>query len=85
MLVSLHDQKFGAKNCKTNCKLSFFLTVNASQLLLFINRATGSRGDVFVVRTSKPVEIMGYFDRVDDRVTVSLQILYTTNQETRGY
>ena len=39
MLVSLHDQKFGAKNCKTNCKLSFFLTVNASQLLLFINRA----------------------------------------------
>ena len=45
---------------------------------------TGSRGDVFVVRTSKPVEIMGYFDRVDDRVTVSLQILYTANQETEG-
>ena len=46
--------------------------------------STGSRGDVFVVRTSKPVEIMGYFDRVDDRVTVSLQILYTANQETEG-
>ena len=45
---------------------------------------TGSRGDVFVVRTSKPVEIMGYFGRVDDRVTVSLQILYTANQETEG-
>ena len=27
---------------------------------------------------------MGYFDRVDDRVTVSLQILYTANQETEG-
>ena len=39
---------------------------------------------MFVVRTSKPVEIMGYFDRVDDRVTVSLQILYTANQETEG-
>ena len=49
-----------------------------------ITSGTGSRGDVFVVRTSKPVEIMGYFDRVDDRVTVSLQILYTANQETEG-
>ena len=27
---------------------------------------------------------MGYFDRVDDRITVSLHILYTTNQETEG-
>ena len=27
---------------------------------------------------------MGYFDRVDDRVTVSLHILYTANQETEG-
>ena len=25
---------------------------------------------------------MGYFDRVEDRVTVSLHILYTANQET---
>ena len=33
---------------------------------------------------SKTSEIMGYFDRVDDRVTVSLQILYTANQETEG-
>ena len=32
---------------------------------------TGSRGDVFVVRTSKPVENLGYFDRV----TVSLHVL----------
>ena len=33
---------------------------------------TGSRGDLFVVRTSKPTsEKMGYFDRV----TVSLHIL----------
>ena len=30
---------------------------------------------------SKTSEIMGYFDRVDDRVTVSLHILYTANQE----
>ena len=29
---------------------------------------------------SKTSEIMGYFDRVDDRVTVSLHILYTVNQ-----
>ena len=45
---------------------------------------TGSRGDVFVVRTSKLVENlwkMGYFDRV----TVSLYIpYYTANQETEG-
>ena len=27
---------------------------------------------------------MGYFDRVDDRVTVSLHIRYTANQETEG-
>ena len=27
---------------------------------------------------------MGYVDRVDDRVTVSLHILYTANQETEG-
>ena len=27
---------------------------------------------------------MGYFDRVEDRVTVSLHILYTANQETEG-
>ena len=27
---------------------------------------------------------MRYFDRVDDRVTVSLHILYTANQETEG-
>ena len=36
--------------------------------------STGSRGDLFVVRTSKPVENlrkMGYFDRV----TVSLHFL----------
>ena len=42
-----------------------------------------SRGDVFVVRTSNPSktsEKMGYFDRV----TVSLHILYTANQETEG-
>ena len=31
---------------------------------------------------SKTSEIMGYFDRVEDRVTVSLHILYTANQET---
>ena len=49
-----------------------------------LNNATGSRGDVFVVRTSKPVEIMGYFGRVDDRVTVSLQILYTANLALRA-
>ena len=29
-------------------------------------------------------EIMSYFDRVDDHVTVSLHILYTANQETEG-
>ena len=28
---------------------------------------------------------MGYFDRVDDRVTVSLHILHTANQETEGF
>ena len=33
---------------------------------------------------SKTSEKMGYFDRVDDRVTVSLHILYTANQETEG-
>ena len=33
---------------------------------------------------SKASEIMGYFDRIDDRVTVSLHILYTANQETEG-
>ena len=33
---------------------------------------------------SKTSEIMGYFDRVDDRVTVSLHILYSANQETEG-
>ena len=27
---------------------------------------------------------MGYFDRVDDRVTVSLHILYTASEETEG-
>ena len=46
--------------------------------------ADTARGDVFVVRTSKPVENLwkrkGYFDRV----TVSLHILYTANQETEG-
>ena len=42
-----------------------------------VTTGTGSRGDVFVVRTSKLVEIMGYFDRVDDRVTVSLHIQNT--------
>ena len=44
---------------------------------------TGSRGDVFVVKTSNPSktsEKMGYFDRV----TVSLHILCTANQETEG-
>ena len=48
-----------------------------------LHYCTGSRGDVFVVRTSKPVETlwkMGYFDRV----TVSLHILYTANQEIEG-
>ena len=47
------------------------------------SQTTGSRGDVFVVKTSKPVEKlwkMGYFDRV----TISLHILYTANQETEG-
>ena len=33
---------------------------------------------------SKTSGKMGYFDHVDDRVTVSLHILYTTNQETEG-
>ena len=33
---------------------------------------------------SKTSEIMGYFDRVDDRVTVSLHILYTASEETEG-
>ena len=33
---------------------------------------------------SKTSEKMGYFDRVDDRVTVSLHILYNANQETEG-
>ena len=28
----------------------------------------------------KTSEIMGYFDRIDDPVTVSLHILYTANQ-----
>ena len=32
---------------------------------------------------SKTSEIMDYFDRVDDGVTVSLHILHTANQETR--
>ena len=32
----------------------------------------------------KTSEKMGYFDRVDDRITVSLHILYTANQETEG-
>ena len=45
---------------------------------------TGSKGDVFVVRTSKPVETsekMGYFDLV---TVSSLHILYTADQETEG-
>ena len=33
---------------------------------------------------SKTSEKMGYFDRVDDCITVSLHILYTANQETEG-
>ena len=33
---------------------------------------------------SKTSELMGYFDRIDDLVTVSLHILYTANQETEG-
>jgi len=33
---------------------------------------------------SKTSEKMGYFERADDRVTVSLHILYTANQETEG-
>ena len=33
---------------------------------------------------SKTSEKMGYFDRVNDRVTVLLQILCTANQETDG-
>ena len=44
------------------------------KVFFFTTSATGSRGDVFVVRTSKLVETsekMGYFDRV----TVSLHIL----------
>ena len=32
---------------------------------------------------SKTSEIMGYFDCVDDRVTVSLHILYTANHGLR--
>ena len=33
---------------------------------------------------SKTSEKIGYFHRVDDRVTTSLHILYTANQETEG-
>ena len=33
---------------------------------------------------SKTSEIMGYFDHVDDRVTVSLHILCTANQLSEG-
>ena len=33
---------------------------------------------------SKTSEIMGYFDRINDCITVSLHILYTANQETEG-
>ena len=33
---------------------------------------------------SKTSEIMSYFDRVDDCVTVSIHIRYTTNHETEG-
>ena len=33
---------------------------------------------------SKTSEIMGYFDRVDDHVTVSLHVLYTANQVSEG-
>ena len=32
----------------------------------------------------KTSEKMGYFDRIDDHVKVSLHILYTANQETEG-
>ena len=53
------------------------IMVNLSSL------CTGSRGDVFVVRTSIPVENLGKMDYFD-RVTVSSHILYTANQETEG-
>ena len=33
---------------------------------------------------SKRSEKLGYFHRVDDRVTISLHILYTADQETEG-
>ena len=33
---------------------------------------------------SKTSEKMDYFDHVDDRVTLSLHILYTPNQEAEG-
>ena len=59
------------------------LSATVSAVVTEAPKTTGSRGDVFVVRTSKPVETsekMGYFDRV----TVSVHILKTANQETEG-
>ena len=68
-----------AANYYNGCQTSNIWRRNLSRS----RESTGSRGDVFVVRTSNPSktsEKMGYFDRV----TVSLRILLTANQETEG-
>ena len=60
------------KSLHSFAKLVFDKNYNSLKGALHV--ITGSRGDVFVVRTSKPAENlkkMGYFDRV----TVSLHIL----------
>ena len=55
-----------------------FHPIGSSRFFNRLSMATGSRGDVFVVRTSKPIENMkkmGYFVRVTVSLVVSLYIL----------
>ena len=74
-------------NSFKTCKLiqTYIIRISLSvQRKSAIGPHAGSRGDVFVVRTSKPVENlgkMGYFDRA----TGLLHILFTTNQETGAF
>ena len=55
-----------------------FHPIGSSRFFNWLSMATGSRGDVFVIRTSKPIETsekMGYFNRVTVSLVVSLCIV----------
>ena len=70
-----------------NCNFAFSVQMTLFQSVLVHCETQGPEEICLSLEhqnPSKTSEIMGYFDRVDDRVTVSLHILYTANQETEG-